>query len=146
MELLKLSESLNWFGDVIWDKLAPGLGFHIRYSHESIAVFKQGDPPRPKDALLSVIRASAPSELHPHEKPVVVMLPIVKWACPQNGLVLDPFCGAGATGVAAIKQNRRFIGIELEEKYFDISCRRVEDELSARESGSEMMQSLGLLA
>jgi DNA modification methylase len=41
--------------------------------------------------------------------------------------VLDPFMGSGTTGVACAKLGRRFIGIEIEERYFEIACRRIED-------------------
>jgi site-specific DNA-methyltransferase (adenine-specific)/modification methylase len=41
--------------------------------------------------------------------------------------ILDPFMGSGTTGVAAVKLGRRFIGIEIEPKYFDIACRRIQD-------------------
>lgn len=62
---------------------------------------------------------------HPTQKPVSIM----KWSilrCPSHALVLDPFMGSGTTGVAAAKMGLGFIGIELEEKYFDIACRRIE--------------------
>ena len=42
-------------------------------------------------------------------------------------IVLDPFMGGGTTGVAAVKLGRKFVGIEIEPKYFDIACRRVEE-------------------
>ena len=41
--------------------------------------------------------------------------------------ILDPFMGSGTTGVAAVKLGRRFIGIEIEPKYFDIACKRIAD-------------------
>ena len=44
-------------------------------------------------------------------------------------LVIDPFCGSGTTGLAAVKLGRKFIGVEIEPKYFDIACRRVGDAL-----------------
>jgi len=50
---------------------------------------------------------------------------IGNWVVP-SGLVLDPFSGSGTTGVACQKLGRKFIGIEIEPKYFDIACRRVE--------------------
>ena len=40
--------------------------------------------------------------------------------------ILDPFAGSGTTGVAAIQLGRKFIGIEREERYFDIACKRIE--------------------
>ena len=46
------------------------------------------------------------------------------WVVP-NGTVLDPFMGSGTTGVACVKLGRRFIGIEIEPKYFDIACKRI---------------------
>ena len=41
--------------------------------------------------------------------------------------ILDPFMGSGTTGVACVKLGRKFIGIELESKYFDIACKRIEE-------------------
>jgi DNA modification methylase len=46
---------------------------------------------------------------------------------PEWQTFLDPFMGSGTTGVAAIKLGRKFIGIEIEPKYFDIACRRIEE-------------------
>ena len=63
--------------------------------------------------------------VHPTQKPVRLMC----WAIEQAGspqTILDPFMGSGTTGVAAIQLGRKFIGIEKEEKYFDIACRRIE--------------------
>jgi len=45
----------------------------------------------------------------------------------QDGeTICDPFMGSGTTGVACVKLGRRFIGIEMEERFFDLSCRRIE--------------------
>lgn len=54
---------------------------------------------------------------------------IETWTVPGD-LVADPFMGSGTTGIAAVKLGRRFVGIELEEKYFDIARRRISDALS----------------
>jgi site-specific DNA-methyltransferase (adenine-specific)/modification methylase len=66
---------------------------------------------------------------HPTQKPREVM----KWCIEQlpepNRTILDPFMGSGTTGVAAVKLGRRFIGIEIEPKYFDIACRRISEAL-----------------
>ncbi len=62
--------------------------------------------------------------VHPNEKPVGLMVMLLKW-CP-SGAILDPFMGSGTTGVACAKLGRRFIGIEIEPKYFDIACKRIE--------------------
>jgi site-specific DNA-methyltransferase (adenine-specific) len=63
--------------------------------------------------------------LHPTEKPVPLMRELVGLFSNYGDSILDPFMGSGTTGVAAVKMGRKFIGIELEPKYFDISCKRI---------------------
>jgi len=64
---------------------------------------------------------------HPAQKPVEIM----RWCIREIDArtILDPFMGSGTTGVAAVKLGRRFIGIEIEGKYFDIACRRISEAL-----------------
>jgi site-specific DNA-methyltransferase (adenine-specific) len=64
---------------------------------------------------------------HPCPKPLAWMTWIVSHASLRNETILDPFMGSGTTGVAAVKLGRRFIGVEIEPKYFDIACRRIEE-------------------
>ena len=47
--------------------------------------------------------------------------------CPKADTILDPFMGSGTTGVAAIQRGKTFTGIEREQSYFDIACRRIEE-------------------
>lgn len=56
---------------------------------------------------------------HPTQKPVALLERIVIASCPKGGLVLDPFCGSGTTGVAALKHGRKFIGIDSKDEYLD---------------------------
>ncbi len=64
---------------------------------------------------------------HPTQKPVELM----KWCIsklPNNcNLILDPFMGSGTTGVACQQMGKNFIGIELDQQYFDIACKRIEE-------------------
>ena len=79
----------------------------------------------PKDRPTDVIQWSrTQNENHPTEKPVGLMAKFIEWT---EGLVCDPFMGSGTTGVAAIQMGRKFIGIEREQKYFDIACERIEN-------------------
>jgi site-specific DNA-methyltransferase (adenine-specific) len=64
---------------------------------------------------------------HPCPKPAGFMQRLVARASIDGESVMDPFMGSGTTGVAAVKLGREFVGIELEPKYFDIACRRIED-------------------
>jgi site-specific DNA-methyltransferase (adenine-specific) len=66
---------------------------------------------------------------HPTQKPTALM----SWCIDLIGeanLIADPYMGAGTTGVAALRASRKFIGIEIDEKYFDIACRRIEEVVS----------------
>lgn len=60
---------------------------------------------------------------HPTQKPVGIM----EWCVGMtSGVVADPFMGSGTTGVACARLGRRFIGVEIEPRYFDIACKRIE--------------------
>jgi DNA modification methylase len=63
---------------------------------------------------------------HPTQKSLKLMEKIIKVHTNQDDIILDPFMGSGSTGVAAIKNNRKFIGIELQKEYFNISLERLE--------------------
>jgi DNA modification methylase len=72
-------------------------------------------------SLLQVTR----DRLHPSQKPVTLM----QWCIERTKAltILDPFMGSGTTGVACVNLGRKFIGIEIEPRYFDIACRRIEE-------------------
>lgn len=62
---------------------------------------------------------------HPTEKPIE----LIEWTINQSrttGSILDPYLGSGTTGVAAVNLGRKFIGIEIEPKYFEIACKRIQ--------------------
>ena len=66
---------------------------------------------------------------HPTQKPLDLMKFSISQVqhCHEVSLVLDPYMGSGTTGVAAVQMGRKFIGIEIDPRYFDIACRRIED-------------------
>ena len=63
---------------------------------------------------------------HPTTKPTALMLYYIENSTLPNDVVLDPFMGVASTGVACVKSKRKFIGIELDENYFNIACERIE--------------------
>lgn len=65
--------------------------------------------------------------VHETQKPVKLMAELVSLFTNYSNTILDPFMGSGTTGVACVKLGRKFIGIEIEPKYFDIACRRIEE-------------------
>lgn len=65
---------------------------------------------------------------HPTQKPVALMSHFVETLSNPGDTVLDPFMGSGSTGVAALKAGRRFVGVELDERYFEMAKRRMRGE------------------
>lgn len=125
---------------IIWDghdyDLPPRRGWLIRdkivrnftSGHVELAWTTLDQPTR----AFNYANAQLASEgkLHPTQKPV----PLMEWCLgflPAAQTILDPFMGAGSTGVACVRLGRAFIGIEIEPKYFDIACRRIADELKS---------------
>lgn len=82
-----------------------------------------------KGAWPSGCQLTEPAEKngHPCPKPIRAWRWLVEKASPPNAIVLDPFMGSGTTGVACAKLGRKFIGVEIERKYFDIACKRIEE-------------------
>lgn len=66
---------------------------------------------------------------HPTQKPLPLMAELVRLFSFPGEVVCDPFAGSGTTGIAAVKLGRRFIGIEQDQKWFDLACRRISDAL-----------------
>lgn len=67
------------------------------------------------------------SKQHPTQKPLSLMTWCLKWT--DGKTILDPFMGSGTTGVAAVENGRQFIGIECNETYFNIACKRIAEAL-----------------
>lgn len=64
---------------------------------------------------------------HPTQKPLELLRRLVEICTREGDVVLDPFCGSGTTGVAAISARRAFIGIEMEARFLDLSRKRIEE-------------------
>ncbi|MFF2954107.1 DNA-methyltransferase [Kitasatospora sp. NPDC057965] len=67
--------------------------------------------------------------VHITQKPLEIMQQLVR-ICPEDGTVLDPFTGSGSTGVAALREGRRFVGVELSPHYAEIADQRLRAELT----------------
>ena len=116
---------------LVWDKALLGCGGlkGLRPSYELCALILTGEAKLKNRSLPDIWRfpwrSSKP--YHPAEKPVQLINKII--AETEGGSILDPFMGSGTTGVACIEQGRKFTGIEINEKYFDIACKRIEEQL-----------------
>lgn len=127
---LKLNR-LNPKNIIIWDKVAHGMGdlrrsFGSRY--ESIIFVSKPEfrfnGKRPTD-IVQFARVPASKLTHPNEKPVLLLEYLIKKCSKENDVVLDCFMGSGSTGVACLNTNRKFIGFEIDDKYFHIAKDRI---------------------
>lgn len=80
---------------------------------------------RINDVFDGKVLFSGSHRFHPNEKPISWLLPFIRRSCTPNGVVLDPFMGAGSAGLACLKLNRNFIGIEIDENFFNIAKDRI---------------------
>ena len=113
---------------IVWDKGNAGLGSGFRARHELILhltmrapVFHAADVGN----VIPVPRVTSSDRDHPTEKPISLLRTLVRVVCPSNGIVVDPFCGSGTTGEAALAEGRRFHGIERAEEYAEIARERL---------------------
>ena len=83
---------------------------------------------------------------HPTQKPLEIIDTWVENSCPPNGVVLDPFMGSGTTGVSCMKFGRKFIGCEIEPKYFAIAEKRIQQAAQQPSFWHEAQQSVHLTA
>jgi DNA modification methylase len=121
------SGGLRYQNLLVWNKGHMGLGRGFRAQHELAAVFTNGSPEYHNKGTGNVITVKrSKSEHHQTEKPVELMEKIAAVVCAPAATILDPFMGSGTTGVACANLGRKFIGIEIERKYFDIACERIE--------------------
>lgn len=107
----------NGRGWLIWDKIVR----EFTSGHCELAWTNLDQPVRAFSYSHGALATEG--KVHPTQKPV----PLMEWCVEfTSGTVLDPFCGAGSTGVACANLGRRFIGIEREVEWFDHACRRIE--------------------
>ena len=113
-----LPPSRGW---LVWDKKQRGTW---TTGHAELA-WTNVDQPVRAYSLSQVEAHTDMDKQHPTQKPLKIMLWCLGFVTADQ--VLDPLMGSGTTGVACVKLGRRFIGIEIEPKYFDIACRRIAD-------------------
>jgi len=108
---------------VIWKKHNFGMGWAFRHQYELILVLEKGKPKYNLTDFSDVQTASHinhNARTHPHEKPVDLIEKMVKHSSCEGQLILDPFAGSGAVCKASKNLNRRWIGIELDERWVEV--------------------------
>lgn len=113
-------------GHIIFRKQYSSSARFLRYQHEQAYLLAKGDARFPARPIADVIDFTyTGNRLHPTQKPIAALQPLIETFCPVDGLVLDPFCGSGSTLVAARSLGRNYIGIELNQEHQRTALRRL---------------------
>ena len=108
---------------IVWKKHNFGLGWAFRHQYELVLVLEKG---KPKYNLTNFSDVQTCSHInhdknnHPHQKPVDLIMKMIEHSSNEGEVILDPFCGSGATCKGAEKMRRKWIGIELDERWIEI--------------------------
>ena len=129
---------------LVWDKGNKIMGQYYMSQFEYILFFRKGRGVKINNCgtsdIISISNKKQKDEggknLHDTEKPVAQMEVLISNSSNEGDIVLDPFMGIGATGVACVNTNRNFIGIELDDNYFNIAEKRI------REANSKWLDDL----
>lgn len=129
---------------IVWDYQWMKAGNFYRFQHEFIMFasnpgYKRKFSPAERDIwrIRCINYTNNHMKLHQSQKPVDLAEKMIINSTAPGDTVLDCFMGSGTTGVACVRNNRNFIGMELQEKYFEIAKNRIEDEIKKAENHAE---------
>lgn len=121
---------------LIWARKDKGAKHTFNYDAMKNGNFPDDFIKKPKKQMRSIWTINTPKNgekrygKHPTQKPEALLDRIILASSNESDIILDPFCGSATTGVAALRHNRKFIGIDSEQKYLDeFAIPRLEDEL-----------------
>jgi site-specific DNA-methyltransferase (adenine-specific) len=116
----------NYFKPIVWDKVKPGLGYHLRSQHEFIVLLDKGKNRQPKSkSVVDIVRIPKVLKGYPTEKPVELPFFFIDQYANPGEMVIDPFCGSGSTLVAARRAGCQFIGGDASEEAIQLAANNV---------------------
>ena len=123
---------------IVWDYAWLKAGYWYRASHELIIFATNGNGKRAFSPSETDVWRIPPvnftkTRLHNAQKPVELMARMITNSSREGDTVLDPFAGSGTTAVACVKLGRKFIGYELDEQFFEIARKRIDEAIAKRE-------------
>jgi site-specific DNA-methyltransferase (adenine-specific) len=112
---------------LVWDKMKIGMGYHYRARYEFVLFFEKGKRKLHNLGVPDVISVPRIHRGYPTEKPPEVAKILIEQSTEPGALIVDPFCGSGSSGVAALSEARHFMGNDLGEAALDLSRQRLVD-------------------
>ena len=114
-------------GHFVFNKQYASKTGHAKYCHENAYLLAKGRPRPTCEPMRDVLNWDyTGNTLHPTQKPVSSLLPIIRTYSRQNDIVLDPFAGSASVAVAARELGRLYIAIEKAWRYYRVACERME--------------------
>jgi site-specific DNA-methyltransferase (adenine-specific) len=133
--ILWLDELFGHKQTVVWHKsgFGPGMGWHYRRSYEFVLIGQKPgaacrwfDDTKTVENIIRINKILPRKNEHSTEKPVELSAHFIKLHTKVDDIVLDPFMGSASTGVACVELGRKFIGIDIDPKWYDLARRRIE--------------------
>lgn len=114
-------------GHLVWPKRYSSRSRYVAYSHEQAYLLAKGWPEVPAEPIKDIQRWHySGNGLHPTQKSVNILTPLIESFSKAGDLIVDPFCGSGSTAIAAHQLGRRFLAIEKSPDYFKIAHERLQ--------------------
>lgn len=131
-------QKFHFIKNLIWVKDNKIMGQTYMSQFEYIIMLRKGSHKRinncgDSDVLMyknKKMKGEDGKTVHDTEKPVEMMEQLILNSTEQGGIVLDPFMGIGSTGIACMNTGRKFVGIELDDTYFEIAEKRISESLA----------------
>lgn len=134
-------------GHLVFRKTYSSKSRFLRYHHEQAYLLAKGRPPLPKQPLADVVEMPySGNGLHPTQKPVSALVPLIRSFSLPGELVFDPFAGSASSCAAALLAGRKYLGIEIDSGYFqqaEARMERVKGRIAARRSSLVLIPTMG---
>lgn len=121
------SVGFKFWKPLVWDKRAIGMGYHYRARYEFILFFEKGKRRLHDLGVADILEGKRIRGGYPTEKPVEVNEVLVRQSTSVGDIIVDPFMGSGAAGVAAVRNERLFAGNDIAPGAIDLARRRLVD-------------------
>lgn len=121
-----LAAGFRPIGHIVFRKTYSSKSRFLRYQHEQAFLLAKRRPRLPKNPLGDVIDMPySGNKLHPTQKPVQALAQLIRSFSHPGEIVLDSFCGSGSTCAAALLTGRKYIGVEMDDTYFQLATERM---------------------
>jgi site-specific DNA-methyltransferase (adenine-specific) len=114
-------------GHIVFRKTYGSKSRFLSYHHEQAYLLAKGNPALPRNPVADVIDMPySGNKLHPTQKPVTALAPLIRSLTLPGEIILDPFAGSGSSCAGAFLMGRKYIGVELDQEHFYEAVARME--------------------